>query len=461
MKNRQKTWMGVGLFALAGTSLSTATATPSRWAPDQPSISRPDGPANAGGAGAGRASPRAAKAARAAKEAKAERAAKAAKVAAQPSNPIRSSRPIRTRSSTTPSRRSPPMRTASMPATRRRCRVAKKLEEAVEALLANPTDETLAAAREGLGRGPPGLSGDRDVPLLRRTDRGARGPDQRLADERGLHRLCRRQARRRHHQRRHRGLASPSSSPRTRSATRPTSPPAGTRSSSCSGARTSPPTVRATARSATIVAGQGQQRPPPRLSAARSPSSWSRTSRRVAGRLAPGADNYARKFLALPQREAIGRIMNGMAVLAGFEFMSERLAVALDSGDQEDEHSCFSDTTHQDFVYDLKGIENVWTGTYPGAAGPGIEALVAKVDPALADRGRRAACRRHRQGRRARRPLGQGSRRSGRQPGTRRRPKPRSTRSAEARRRPQAGRQQARRAGADSNRLSEGVRGSP
>ena len=68
------------------------------------------------------------------------------------------------------------------------------------------------------------------------------------------------------------------------------------------------------------------------------------------------ADGYAASFKALPPREAVGRMLNGMAILAGFEFMSERLAVALDSGDQEDEHSCFSDTTHQDFVYDLKGI---------------------------------------------------------------------------------------------------------
>jgi putative iron-regulated protein len=35
--------------------------------------------------------------------------------------------------------------------------------------------------------------------------------------------------------------------------------------------------------------------------------------------------------------------------------------VALDSGDQEDEHSCFSDTTKQDFVQDLEGIRRVWT----------------------------------------------------------------------------------------------------
>ncbi len=105
----------------------------------------------------------------------------------------------------------------------------------------------------------------------------------------------------------------------------------------------------------------------------------------VAAAWKPGvSDNYAAKFVAMPEREAVGRIVNGMAVLAGFEFMSERLAVGLDSGDQEDEHSCFSDTTHQDFVYDLKGIENVWTGTYPGSSGPGIKTLVEKVDPAIA-----------------------------------------------------------------------------
>jgi putative iron-regulated protein len=100
---------------------------------------------------------------------------------------------------------------------------------------------------------------------------------------------------------------------------------------------------------------------------------------------APGVpDNYAATFKVLPPREAVGRIMNGVAVLAGFEFMSERLAVGLDSGDQEDEHSCFSDTTHQDFVHDLKGVENVWTGAYPGSPGPGMRDLLTKVDAELA-----------------------------------------------------------------------------
>jgi putative iron-regulated protein len=106
---------------------------------------------------------------------------------------------------------------------------------------------------------------------------------------------------------------------------------------------------------------------------------------RVGEAWTPGVpDNYAARFVAIPEREAVGRIFNGIAVLAGSELMSERIAVGLDSGDQEDEHSCFSDTTHQDFVYDLKGIENVWTGAYSGAAGPGMRGLVTKVDTTLA-----------------------------------------------------------------------------
>ncbi len=97
-----------------------------------------------------------------------------------------------------------------------------------------------------------------------------------------------------------------------------------------------------------------------------------------------GANGYVAKLRALPQREVLGRMLNGMGILAGSEFMSARLAVALDSGDQEDEHSCFSDTTHQDFVYDLQGIKNVWTGDADGKTRAGLDELVKSIDPATA-----------------------------------------------------------------------------
>lgn len=93
------------------------------------------------------------------------------------------------------------------------------------------------------------------------------------------------------------------------------------------------------------------------------------------------ADSYAAKLKAMPPREVIGRMLNGLAVLAGSEMRSERMAVALDSGDQEDEQSCFSDTTRQDFVYDLKGIENVWYGVYPNGTGAGLDTLMRQLDP--------------------------------------------------------------------------------
>ncbi len=97
-----------------------------------------------------------------------------------------------------------------------------------------------------------------------------------------------------------------------------------------------------------------------------------------------GEDNYRAKFLALPPREAIGRIINGVAQLAGYEMASERLAVALDSGLQEDEHSCFSDNTDADQIYDLRGIRNVWFGSVGDKQFPGLFELAMSVDPAAA-----------------------------------------------------------------------------
>lgn len=100
---------------------------------------------------------------------------------------------------------------------------------------------------------------------------------------------------------------------------------------------------------------------------------------------APEGGNYRKLFLGLDKREALGRMVNGMAILAGYEFMSERLAVALDSGDQEDEQSCFSDTTKQDFVADIQGLYQVWTGDSEGKTRPGLNDLVSGIDSATAD----------------------------------------------------------------------------
>ncbi|MBM49833.1 MAG: iron-regulated protein [Roseibacillus sp.] len=98
----------------------------------------------------------------------------------------------------------------------------------------------------------------------------------------------------------------------------------------------------------------------------------------------PGKDNYRAEFLALPSSEALKKIMTGMSMLSGFEMAAERLNVAYDTQAQEDEHSCFSDTTHNDMVYDLVGIHNVWTGSYGDLSGPGIQELAESLKPELA-----------------------------------------------------------------------------
>ena len=103
-------------------------------------------------------------------------------------------------------------------------------------------------------------------------------------------------------------------------------------------------------------------------------------------------ESYAAKFKQAPQLEAIGRIMAGIAFLTSHEFKSDRLAVGLDSGDQEDEHSCFSDTTKQDYIYDFAGVKQVWTGDDGTAKRLGLRslfvgdyaALGAKLDAAIA-----------------------------------------------------------------------------
>lgn len=94
-------------------------------------------------------------------------------------------------------------------------------------------------------------------------------------------------------------------------------------------------------------------------------------------------DNYASTFKAMDDKEALGRILTSLATLSEFELAAERLATGLDSGDQEDEQSCFSDNTLNDFIYDQRGIRNVYFGSYGKVSGAGLSSLVADLAPAL------------------------------------------------------------------------------
>lgn len=103
------------------------------------------------------------------------------------------------------------------------------------------------------------------------------------------------------------------------------------------------------------------------------------------------ANNYRAEFVATPET-AIKNILIGLGTLANGELASERIEVALIAKNQEHEHSCFSDNTHQDILMNIKGIENVMRGTYTDSngdvvvSGSGILVLIAFQNPELAGR---------------------------------------------------------------------------
>jgi len=104
----------------------------------------------------------------------------------------------------------------------------------------------------------------------------------------------------------------------------------------------------------------------------------------------PGMENRFRaSFLANPEGRSTRNVVQGLKVFSGKEMAGERLLVAWDTQDQEDEHSCFSDTTNQDVIYDAIGIRNLIQGRYVRSDGSRVEGIglarwVASFDPELA-----------------------------------------------------------------------------
>jgi len=94
--------------------------------------------------------------------------------------------------------------------------------------------------------------------------------------------------------------------------------------------------------------------------------------------------DYRSTFLALDEDEALDNIISSIAELSRSELAIERMAVALQNQDQEDEHSCFSDNTHRDIRLNLAGIVNVYTGAYGSVDGNSLQDLIEEADADLA-----------------------------------------------------------------------------
>jgi putative iron-regulated protein len=102
----------------------------------------------------------------------------------------------------------------------------------------------------------------------------------------------------------------------------------------------------------------------------------------------PEQEGYWNTYASLPPRERLRRIVAGLGTMSAGELAGERLSVALLAHSQEDEQSCFSDTTHLDVYYNALGIQNLYLGRYVDLdarvlRGPSLSELVAARDPAL------------------------------------------------------------------------------
>jgi len=104
----------------------------------------------------------------------------------------------------------------------------------------------------------------------------------------------------------------------------------------------------------------------------------------------PDQDNYRAELAADSVENGLRKMLFGMGSLSLGELAGERMKVALAAHSPEDEHDCFSDNTHFSHFYNGKGIENVYLGEYQRVngetlSGPSLSDLVAAGEPQLDD----------------------------------------------------------------------------
>ncbi|HKE92960.1 MAG TPA: imelysin family protein [Povalibacter sp.] len=99
---------------------------------------------------------------------------------------------------------------------------------------------------------------------------------------------------------------------------------------------------------------------------------------------------YRSKLVGGDVYTGLKHMLTGMAALSEVEMAGERMNVPLLSGDQEEEQSCFSDTTADDLRVNSQGIEHVYYARYTRPSGevvtgPSLADLVKKADPRVAE----------------------------------------------------------------------------
>lgn len=88
-----------------------------------------------------------------------------------------------------------------------------------------------------------------------------------------------------------------------------------------------------------------------------------------------GSD-YREQFLNNTETKvALGYLFTSLGELSKGELSGERMFVAVDTKDQENEHSCFSDNTLADIRMNFQGLKNVYFGSYTRTDGSTVGGL--------------------------------------------------------------------------------------
>lgn len=100
--------------------------------------------------------------------------------------------------------------------------------------------------------------------------------------------------------------------------------------------------------------------------------------------------NYRTSFLTGDTYTSLKRMLTGIAALAEVEMAGERMNVPLLSSDQEEEQSCFSDFTAEDLRADAAGIEHIYFAQYQRRdgtkiSGPSVADLIKAKDARAAE----------------------------------------------------------------------------
>ncbi|WP_170332205.1 imelysin family protein [Ruegeria arenilitoris] len=96
----------------------------------------------------------------------------------------------------------------------------------------------------------------------------------------------------------------------------------------------------------------------------------------------------ARAALSADETAGVTAILTGMGSLSYGEQAGERMRLGLMLNDPEEEHDCFSDNTHNSHYYDGLGVQNVYLGSYTRidgtpVSGASLSDLVIASDPSL------------------------------------------------------------------------------